>query len=597
MSESTPGEHLDRARVAALSLDRLRSTAMLLTLSVPTGVIYAAVHGPLSLGISSAAITVAVAAVWWVCARGRFPPAHGAAGIFGVWMLTVGNVLWLRVATQDRAATFVLALMVVGYGAVQLERRWVLVAYGVAPLAWLGLGFAPAVQFSDVEPVSLLAGVAIGYLLFRAHTRFLTDTETMRAVAESRSAALAAALAAAEREIADRKRAEDEREHLRDQFRQAQKMEAVGTLAGGVVHDINNVLTGIMSLAELARDDATGRVRDDLDQIVASCQRGAALTRSLLSFSRRDPQGRGPVAVDALVQRVVALLERTLPKRVRIGSELTSRLAVDADGDQVIQALINLCTNAVDAMPDGGTLTLFTRSAELRGDHAVELGLAPGTYAAITVNDTGQGMDAATRARMFEPFFTTKPIGKGTGLGLAMVHGTVTALRGALDVVTAPGTGTAVTMYLPASDAVVEEPAPAAAPTAGARHRVLVVDDEAVVRTMTRRVLEKAGLDVVVADGGAAALDAYRRGPAFAAVVMDMAMPGMSGAQCFRALRELDPQARVLLVSGYADQRDLQSCLAEGAVGFVAKPFDRARLVAAVDDAVAGRVVGMGASA
>ena len=443
----------------------------------------------------------------------------------------------------------------------------------------------------------LATAFAIGHVVSRSAALFLADAaqqraqiEAMRVVAEERSQQLEAALAAANREIAERERAEQEREQLRDQFLAAQKMEAIGTLAGGVAHDINNVLAGILSLAELCRDEAPPGIREDLEQIVASCQRGAALTRNLLAFSRRRPASQGPLRIDQVAHGVTALLHRTLPKRVELVTHLADDAVVLGDGDQLTQAVVNLCTNAVDAIDDRGRISLFTRRAELTADAADALHLPPGRYAVIAVADTGAGMDEATRARMFEPFFTSKPQGKGTGLGLAMVYGTIEQHRGAIDVVSTPGVGTTVTLYLPVADVALPAATPAAAPAvAPRRHRVLVVDDEAMIRTMTRRVLEKAGHEVVAADGGEAALEAYRANPAFAVVVMDMSMPGMSGAQCFAALRALDPAARVLLVSGYTDDHDLRGCLANGALGFLPKPYDRADLVAAIDAIVAGR--------
>ena len=591
---SRPVDH-----VAALALARLRMSSVAVAAAMPAAGVYAATRSSLA-GVAvvavAEAIAIAVAIGAW---RGRLPAARAPVGHLGLYLAVVAAVFAGAGLYREPALLFIVALAVVAYGAVQLTPRLLYVGFAAAVAGWILIGALELIPLRPADGLVLAAAVAIAHVVSRSSTLFLdaaaqqrAQTEALRVVAEERSHQLEAALAAARREIAERERAEAEREQLRDQFLAAQKMEAIGTLAGGVAHDINNVLAGILSLAELSRDEAGGRIREDLDQIIASCQRGAALTRNLLAFSRRRHSTQGAVRIDQVVQGVMALLERTLPKRIELAAYLTDDAMVLGDAAQLTQAVVNLCTNAVDAIAGSGRISLFTRSAELTPDAADALHLPPGRYAVIAVGDTGTGMDDATRARMFEPFFTSKPQGKGTGLGLAMVYGTVEQHRGAIDVISTPSVGTTVTLYLPVAE--VELPAPAPTPTpvaAPRRHRVLVVDDEAIIRTMTRRVLEKAGHDVVAADSGAAAVDAYRAGPPFAVVVMDMSMPGMSGAECFTAIRALHPAAQVLLVSGYTDDHDLRACLADGAVGFLAKPYDRAQLVAAIDAIVSGRAL------
>lgn len=588
---------LEVTRVAALALTRLRMTTVAICASLPAAAIYAVARDSVA-GVVAVAIAEALIAVVAVMTRRGRVPAHRAPLMhLGVWSVVVTTVFIGVVLYRDSTLLLVTALLVVSYGSVQLDRRLLYVGFGLTIVGWIVVCVLADLPLGHDHALVLTTAFAIGHVVSRSSALFLADaehhraqTEAMRAVAEERSHQLESALAAARREIAERERAEQEREQLRDQFLAAQKMEAIGTLAGGVAHDINNVLAGILSMAELCRDDAPPRTREDLDQIIASCQRGAALTRNLLAFSRRRPATQGPLRTAQVAQGVVALLERTLPKRIELVTHLDDDAIVLGDVDQLTQAVVNLCTNAVDAIAGSGRISLFTRRAELTPDAADALHLPPGRYAVIAVGDTGAGMDDATRARMFEPFFTSKPLGKGTGLGLAMVYGTVEQHRGAIDVVSTPGAGTTVTLYLPVADVALpaEAPTPTVAP-APRRHRVLVVDDEAIIRSMTRRVLEKAGHEVVAADGGEAAIAAWRATPGFAVVVLDMSMPGMSGAQCFTALRALDPSARVLLVSGYTDDHDLRSCLAHGAVGFLPKPYDRADLVAAIDAIVTGR--------
>ena len=586
---------VDRARLDQVSVARLGMASAAIVLSMPSAMVFAAVIAPSLVGL------VTVTAVWLAAVglaiavrRGRVP-AHRAPLLQAViWLLVVGAVLTGVVLYRAPSLYGIVALMVVSFGVMELDRRIVAGAFALAVAGSLATAAIAGIVPSPVYALVFAAAVAIGGLVHHSSRVFVLEAEharveadAQRRLAEVRSAELATALAEAEREIAERQQAEAERERLRDQFVAAQKMEAVGTLAGGLAHDVNNVLAGILTLAELMREEPTGDHRDDLDQIIASCHRGAALTRNLLTFSRRRGHRQQATTMGAVIRAVGPLLTRTLPKRIHLVTEVEVDAPIEADADQLSQATLNLCINAVDAIRGDGTITVVAGARDVAGDTARTLGVAPGRYATLRVTDTGCGMDAVTRARMFEPFFTSKPLGKGTGLGLAMVYGTIEQHRGGIDVVSAPGAGTTVTLLVPtteAATAAVDAPAPAAVADAAS---VLVVDDEPMLRTMLRRILERAGHQVEVADGGAEALARYRARRA-AVVVMDMAMPGMSGAECFRLLRELDPAARVLLMSGNADDRELAACLAGGAVGFLAKPCERRRLLAAVAAAAGG---------
>jgi signal transduction histidine kinase/ActR/RegA family two-component response regulator len=423
--------------------------------------------------------------------------------------------------------------------------------------------------------------LALGWLAHSANRAFVDDAERLREIAEAKTRELATALDETQREMAERARAEHERERLREQFVEAQKMEAIGTLAGGLAHDMNNVLGGILSLAELVREVTTNETaRGDLDGIIAACLRGGEMTRNLVAFSRRGTYRKERIDLQEVARQVVAMLTRSGPKRIPITLEMSGTLEVDGDAAQLTQALLNLCLNSIDAIASEGTITVALEAITFEAEPAPN-GLLPGSYVSMRVTDTGFGMTESTRARMFEPFFTTKPKGRGTGLGLAMVYGAVQSHGGTIIVDSAPGSGTQITIYIPAATLPSK---PAATPplrTTPGHGRVLVVDDEPALRTSCKRILEGHGYDVIDAESGAQAIERFRDDHNVV-VVLDMSMPGMGGAECFRELRAIDPGARVLLVSGYAIQDDIRQCLQDGACGFVPKPFASAVLLDAV---------------
>ncbi|MCX5746500.1 MAG: ATP-binding protein, partial [Proteobacteria bacterium] len=287
-----------------------------------------------------------------------------------------------------------------------------------------------------------------------AEVREIADRlATLRARDARQNVALESALADSRRELADRRRAEAEGAQLRDQLMHAQKMEAVGTLAGGFAHDMNNVLTSILGGAELLREDIPPAFHEDLDGIIESTQRGAELTRNLLGFARRGKYRRERVELGTVVGELVKLLARTVPKGVTFAVDVPRPgPSVEGDPTLITQALVNLCLNSVDAMRGVGRVTISANQVELGAERATALEVTPGCYVEIGVTDSGSGMDAATIQRIFEPFFTTKDIGRGTGLGLPMVYGTVRSHGGAIEVSSTVGTGTTMRLYLPAVD-------------------------------------------------------------------------------------------------------------------------------------------------
>jgi PAS domain S-box-containing protein len=386
-----------------------------------------------------------------------------------------------------------------------------------------------------------------------------------------------AGLAVVARDLTDRKR-------LEDQVREAQKMEAIGQLAGGVAHDFNNLLTVILGNLELARELVRGSETEELLTATETAARRAAdLTGQLLGFARRRPMTFGPVDLNELVHETAGLLRRTIDPRVVIREQLRPMLwGTRADAGQVNQVLMNLCLNARDAIPAGGSISLITGNVTLTPDDtASSVAARPGKYVRIRVADTGVGMPPEVKARIFEPFFTTKGLGQGTGLGLAVVFGIVHAHGGWIACESQPGDGTVFDVFLPMFETEAEQPAePAAAAPPGRGERVLFVDDEPMIRELAGTVLSQLGYDATVASDGAEAVERFRaaRGE-FDLVVLDLTMPTMSGREALGQIRALGPEVPVILASGYsADRVDLRG----EAVQFLDKPFSPSDLAKAV---------------
>jgi signal transduction histidine kinase len=332
-----------------------------------------------------------------------------------------------------------------------------------------------------------------------------------------------------------------EQRAMEEQLRHAEKMQAIGQLAGGVAHDFNNQLTGILACGELLEAGLEGdpEKQELAEMIVTAAEHSARLTRQLLSFARKGKGRMVPVDLHGIVQDVLALLRRSFDKRIALRTDLAARPSTTlGDPGQLHNALLNMALNARDAMPQGGELTFATR-VEVLDVARIEAGrleVAPGRYLAVDVRDTGVGMDAATLAHVFEPFFTTKDVGRGSGLGLAAVYGTTKAHRGAVEVASEVGRGTTFTLHLPLVEAEADRQGEEDAPAVEARRRILVVDDERMVRDVLRRLLERAGHQVVVADGGAEGVEIYRRQwHHIDLVILDVMMSDMDGREALAA--------------------------------------------------------------
>ncbi|MBI4951581.1 MAG: PAS domain S-box protein [Myxococcales bacterium] len=383
------------------------------------------------------------------------------------------------------------------------------------------------------------------------------------------------------RDITVRKRAEAEREQLEEQLRVSQKLEAIGSLAGGIAHDFNNLLSVILSYTSLALGTMPegDPARLDLHEVHAAGERAAALTRQLLAFGRK--QVLQPVRLDLnkVAEGLESMLRRILGEDIDYVHVLAPDLgAVRADPGQIEQVLMNLVVNARDAMPTGGELTIETANVELDEQYATHhVNVKPGPYVVLTVTDTGCGMDEATRARIFEPFFTTKPMGRGTGLGLSTAYGIVKQSGGEIWVYSEPCQGTTFKIYLPRELGAVAEtrarPVPAPARAQGTE-TILVVEDEDALRKVARRVLDKAGYEVLLAANGEEALRvSAAHGGELQLLLTDVVMPKMSGSALARALAATRPTLKVIFMSGYTDDAMVHHGVLDAEAHFLAKPF------------------------
>ncbi len=358
------------------------------------------------------------------------------------------------------------------------------------------------------------------------------------------------------RDLTERREAQRQLDETREALMQSQKMDAIGQLTGGVAHDFNNLLMAILSSHQLLRKRLGNDPRSLLllDNATQAAQRGVALTQRMLAFARRQELKPEPVDVPTLIRSMTELLRRSLGPTVAIEMELPFSLdRVMVDPTQLELAVLNLAINARDAMPAGGTLEIGTRAASIDAGHSS--GLPAGRYICLWVRDTGEGMDEATLARAAEPFFTTKGVGKGTGLGLSMVHGLAEQLGGRLIMKSAMNQGTTAEIWLPTSDIPVTHEEEGIAPQTGGVGPVtiLAVDDDALVLMNTTFLLEDMGHKVISASSGKQALQALNAGHDIELVVVDQAMPGMTGTELIREIRASRPDMPIVLATGYGE--------------------------------------------
>ena len=385
--------------------------------------------------------------------------------------------------------------------------------------------------------------------------------------------------------------------NLEQRLRRSEKMEAIGTMAGGIAHDFNNILSAITGYSELALDELSRDIQmaqRDLRQVLSAAARAKSLIRQILTFSREVEPDLKPLDLNKVLSQSLGMLERTLPKTIEIRFDRHDSLPyIRADFSQIEQVILNLGTNARDAMGGSGTLFIQTSEEYLDLDYCrMEEGLEPGRYVKLEISDTGCGMDKSIQERIFEPFFTTKEPGKGTGLGLAMVFGIIKAHKGHLTCYSQPDQGSTFKLYLPVleqadRDFSLLEQANAELPIGN--ETILLVDDEEQLREMTGRILEDRGFSVCQAENGEQGLELYRDAPGeIDLVVLDLSMPGMGGQKCLEKLLELDPEAKVVISSGYAANGAVARTLETGAAAFVSKPYNKSKLLHTVRQVLDG---------
>ena len=375
-----------------------------------------------------------------------------------------------------------------------------------------------------------------------------------------------------------------ERRRLEARLRHAQRLEAMGTLAGGIAHDFNNILGAILGYGERVLRDAKGRrLRGDVESIMAAGERGRALVERILAFTRSGTSERVAVHVEKVVREALDLLAAKLPEGIRVKADLRAgQAAMLGDPTQLHQILMNLGTNAVQAMGTGGTLSVFLNAIRFQRARGATIGIVEAAdYVVLTVADTGSGIAPEIIDRIFDPFFTTKEVGTGTGLGLSLVHAIVTELGGAIDVASTPGAGSVFTVYLPRAgevEAFNQKEEELAMPR-GDGQRVLIVDDEEPLVRLATRTLEELGYAPTGFTSSAAALAAFRADPQrFDALITDERMPGMSGSALIREVRGIRDGMPIVLMSGYVGGTVASDAREAGAEEVLKKPLSAREL-------------------
>ncbi len=368
-----------------------------------------------------------------------------------------------------------------------------------------------------------------------------------------------------------------ERKNLETQLLQSQKMEAIGTLAGGIAHDFNNILTALMGYASLMqiKMDESSPLRPYVDQVLSASEKAADLTKSLLAFSRQQPVTLVPLDINNTITTTRQLLKRLLTEDIELRTSLTKDdTTAMADRSQIDQILFNLATNARDAMPKGGTLIIGTDSVHIDGDFMGSHGFGEfGRYVVISVSDTGEGIDEATKRKIFDPFFTTKEIGKGTGLGLATVYGIVKQHNGYITVYSKPGRGTTFRIYFPAVNMKTSQETDTATPNATGNETILIAEDNEGVRRFIQEALREHGYKTIEARDGEDAVGKFKKHRGIDLIIIDSVMPKKNGREVYEEIRGTDPHIRVLFTSGYTKDIVLNKGIEDKELDFISKPL------------------------
>ncbi len=381
------------------------------------------------------------------------------------------------------------------------------------------------------------------------------------------------------RDITDRKRSEAEQKEMEKKLQQNQRMEAIGTLAGGIAHDFNNILFPILGYAEMLLEDASAdsSFKENLNQIHTSALRARELVKQILTFSRQERNELMLMKIQPIVKEALKLIRSTIPTTIDIKQDINPDCGIiKADPTQIHQIVMNLATNAYHAMEEnGGELKVSLKEMEFGTLDPINLNMAPGVYACLTIADTGVGMDKNVTNKIFDPFFTTKAKGKGTGMGLSVVHGIVTTMGGAIHVYSEPGKGSEFHVYMPVEKSLSEKQATTSkAQIQGGTEQILLVDDEEAILTMEKRMLERLGYQVTSLTSSLEALEAFRDNPdKFDLVITDMAMPNMPGDKLAVELIKIRPDIPVLICTGFSENMSEENAASIGIKGFLMKPI------------------------
>ncbi|MDQ3336640.1 MAG: response regulator [Myxococcota bacterium] len=488
------------------------------------------------------------------------------------WLVPVGGTLVSQYETGEVQLIILVLLELLGL-VMLLDTRQTIACAALTLALYLPL------LVRDARTIAVHVSIVVTAALFGVVLQIVSRRALVRA--ELHRIAEAVAAAELERNLVDLERSESERARLQESLLHAQRLEAVATLAAGIAHDMNNVLAAITNYANVIASEHPD-ANDSVQPVIEQALRGAELTRGLLAFGRRGQYRKQRTYLNDVVGDAVPLIKNALlSTHELVVAQGSSTAIVDGDRVQLRQVLVNLCINARDAMPDGGTILVASNVVDLDEQQAKPLGLPPGPYIQLHVADSGTGIDAATLPRLFEPFFTTKPVGQGTGLGLAFVWGVVQAHHGTVVVESEAGHGARFTVLLPkATKAAVTAATPDLYnPGPGT---VLVIDDEAAVRNSTARMLQRKGYRVLMAENGADGLRAFASSESpIGLVILDMGMPVMGGAECFARLRA-QSDVPVLIATGYAIDAELQDMISRGA-RLIEKPYKARDLMAEIE--------------
>jgi len=386
------------------------------------------------------------------------------------------------------------------------------------------------------------------------------------------------------RDITDRKLVETEKKRLETQLQQSQKMESIGTLAGGIAHDFNNILHSIIGYTELGLDDAEkgSPLHDNLQEVLIAAHRARDLVKQILTFSRQVDQRLKPLKIQMVIREALKLIRSSLPSTIEINQNISNTCGlVMADATQIHQVAMNLLTNAFHTMEDqGGKLDVTLKEIDLDMDDLKDPAMLPGSYVCLTVADTGAGIDNSILDRIFEPYFSTKEKDKGTGLGLAMVHGIVKSYGGDLRVYSEPGKGSAFHVYLPVIQTRAEtKETRVVSPVEGGKERILLVDDEEQIVRMSQQMLERLGYYVTARTSSIETLEAFRAAPdKFDLVITDTTMPNMTGIELARKLMEIRSDIPIIICTGFSEKISADKATAMGIRGYVMKPIVKSEL-------------------